>query len=80
MPGCCRRRDQRFALKARDVVAGGIEQRLQRDATMETAIFGGDDLAHAAARDFTLGDVVGGRDFGEVLHGRSRVWIRGAGR
>ena len=48
------RGDQRLALEPRDLVAGRIEQLTSARPAAEPAILGGDDLAHAAARDLAV--------------------------
>ena len=55
------RGDQRLALKARDLIGRRLQQLLERDGATEPAILGGDDAAHAAARDLAIGRVVLGR-------------------
>ena len=58
-PGCCRRAVISASRSNRaDLLGRRLEQLLERDRAAEAAIVGGDDAAHAAARDLALGDVL----------------------
>jgi hypothetical protein len=49
--------DQRFALETDDLLAGRIEQLLERDRSPESAILGGNDSPHATARDLAIDSI-----------------------
>src|SRR5690606_6677818 len=71
------RRDERLAAEAGGLLAVGVEELLQRDGAAEVTIVGGDDAAHAAARDLALGDVLRGIDERQLLEA-GRLGGRGA--